>query len=467
MAFEYFVILAEMRTGSNLLESNLNAFDGIECHGELFNPAFINTAGTHEFLGVSYSQREDDPWRLLNAARAGGGRMVGFRLFHDHDPRIRQHVLADTACAKIVLTRNPLDSYVSRKIAAATGQWRLGNVVHRKASTVRFDGVEFETHVAQTQATQIEILHALQTTGQTAFYIGYDDLNDLDVLNGLARWLGVPARITDLPRTVKKQNPEPIAQKLENPQDLAAGLARIDRFGLGRTPNFEVRRGPLLAAVRGGLRAPLLFLPMRGAPEGAVIDWLAALDGVQPADLPGDFDAARLTDWRRAHPGFRSFTVLRHPLKRAHDTFCRKVLTGDFGPVREHMNRLFAADLPEPGAVMTPDTHRAAFKAFLRFARASISGQTGMPPWPMWATQAANLDGYAQVMTPDAVLREETLAEDLRWLARRAGLSEGPVFAPAPETAPHPLTLIADDEVMDLCRTAYARDYASFGFTTD
>lgn len=464
MAFEYFVILAEMRTGSNLLESNLNAFDGIECHGELFNPAFINTAGTHAFLGVSIAQREEDPWRLLNAARAGGGRMVGFRLFHDHDPRIRQHVLADTACAKIVLTRNPLDSYVSRKIAAATGQWRLGNVVHRKSSTVRFDAVEFEAHVAQTQSTQIEILHALQTTGQTAYYIGYDDLNELDVLNGLARWLGVPARITDLPRTVKKQNPEPVQQKLENPQDLAAGLARIDRFDLGRTPNFEVRRGPLLTAVHGGLRAPLLFLPIRGAPEASVIDWLARIDGAKPGDLPHDFDAARLRDWRAAHPGFRSFTVLRHPLKRAHDTFCRKVLSGDFTPVREHMTRLFAAELPRPGAAMTLEAHRAAFKAFLRFARASISGQTGMPPWPMWATQAANLDGYAQMMTPDAVLREEGLVEDLAWLARQAGIGSAPVFANPDEVAPHPLARVVDDEVRTLVRQAYRRDFDQFGF---
>ena len=51
MAFEYFVVLAEMRTGSNLLESNLNAIDGIECHGELFNPFFIGTASARPTPG--------------------------------------------------------------------------------------------------------------------------------------------------------------------------------------------------------------------------------------------------------------------------------------------------------------------------------------------------------------------------------------------------------------------------------
>ena len=464
MAFDYFVILAEMRTGSNLLESNLNAFDGVECHGELFNPRFINAPGTEAYAGITLSQREADPWALLNAVRAGGGRMVGFRLFHDHDARIWNHILADTACAKIILTRNPLESYVSRKIAAATNQWKLGDVKHRKQGQVAFDAEEFAAHLARLQGSQIDLLHRLQTSGQSAFYIGYDDLNDIKVLNGLVRWLGVPSRIEDLPRALKKQNPEPIEDKLSNPQDLAPGLARIDRFDLGRTPNFEVRRGPLMGAVHGGKETPLLFLPLRGAPEGEVIRWLGSLDSVQPERVPHDFDAARLAEWRRTHPGFRSFTVLRHPVKRAHEAFVRKVLTGEFSAVRDHLARLFEVVLPEPARALSLDQHRAAFKAYLRFARASLSGQTGMQPWPIWATQSANLEGYAQVALPDAILREETLVQDLDWLARQVGVMQAATFAaesPAPGLA---WQEIVDEEILTLTQDAYWRDYQQFGF---
>src|SRR5690554_6077152 len=194
--FDYFVVLAEMRTGSNLLETILNEFAGVTCHGEPFNPFFIVSPNEHtrEYLGITMEQRDADPFTLLNAMRARGG-LEGFRLFHDHDARIRAHVLADPACAKIILTRNPLDSYVSRKIAKETRQWKLQNVARLRTAQVEFDAGEFEQHLAAIQAAQLEIQHALQTTGQSAFYIGYDDLGDVEVLNGLAQWLGVAARI--------------------------------------------------------------------------------------------------------------------------------------------------------------------------------------------------------------------------------------------------------------------------------
>ncbi|WP_068299003.1 hypothetical protein [Pararhodobacter sp. CCB-MM2] len=458
MAFDYFVILAEMRTGSNLLESNLNAFEGVECHGELFNTGFLNTPGTESYRGVTFAQREADPWSLMMAVRAGGARMTGFRLFHDHDRRIWDHVLKDTACAKVVLTRNPLDSYVSRKIAAATNQWKLGDVKNRRKEKVAFDAGEFEAHLARLQGMQLEIQRVLQTTGQTAFHIGYDDANDLDVLNGLARWLGLPARLDRLPRALKKQNPEPLEEKLSNPEAVAQAMTRIDRFDLTRTPNFEVRRGPMLDAAKGGAKTPLLFLPLRGAPEASVIDWMAALDGVGPEALAKDFDEGRLHQWRRGRAGLRSFAVLRHPLIRAQSVFSRRVLSGELEPVREHMTRLYGVDWSAD--LGSADAQREVFKAFLKFCHASITGQTGLQPWPVWATQSALLEGYAKVLTPDLLLREEDLAEDLPRLAQKLGHDVPPIWQGETEGS----DALVDDETRMLCRKAYGRDYDAFGF---
>lgn len=465
MAFDYFVVLAEMRTGSNVFESNLNAIEGVRCHGELFNPFFINTANTTEYHGVTLAERDADPWALLNAVRSEAGARVGFRLFHDHDKRIWDHVLADRACAKIILTRNPLESYVSRKIAKATGQWRLGDVKHRKSGKAQFDGDEFAQHVQRLQDTQVEIQRALQTSGQTAFYVSYPQVNDLDVLNGIARWMGLPGQIDTLPRAFKKQNPEPITEKLANPEALAPALARIDRFDLTRTPNFEPRRAPMLDACYAGAKTPLLFLPLRGAPEAEVLDWMADLDGVSVGDLAQGFDLGRLEAWKRATPGHRSFTIVRHPLKRAYHTFCTKVLSGDFAAVREHMNRLFAADLPDGPVQLDPAEQRRAFKAYLRFAKASLTGQTGLQPWPMWASQSALLNSFATVSPPDLVIRESEMATALHGLAGLVGATPVPALQLSAASDSVSLDQVVDGEVLDLCRAAYALDYQQFGFS--
>lgn len=59
--FDYFVIFAEMRTGSNFLESNINSLDGIQCHGEAFNRYIISTPEHSELLGVTQAERDADP----------------------------------------------------------------------------------------------------------------------------------------------------------------------------------------------------------------------------------------------------------------------------------------------------------------------------------------------------------------------------------------------------------------------
>jgi LPS sulfotransferase NodH len=464
MTFTSFVILAEMRTGSNLLETYLHEVPGITCHAELFNPVFVDHPRTPEVLGYDLARRDADPLGLLAAVRAQGG-MVGFRLFHDHDPRVRDAVLADPACAKIVLTRNPLEMYVSRKVAAATDQWRLFNVARHRSAKVRFDGAEFAAFVERLQATQRLIQTRLQTTGQTAFHIRYEDLGDLEVVNGLVRWLGLPQGLPELPRHMKKQNPGRIEDLLENPEDLAPGLARIDRFDLGRTPNFEPRRAPMLGIALAAPQAPVMMLPLRGAPEGELTGWLAALDGAAEGAVLRDFDAQRLRAWREGHARRRTFTVLRHPLLRAHLTFCRRVLPGELEPVREHMGRLFETPLKGDATHLRPAVHRAAFLAYLRFCRASLSGQTGLQPWPAWASQTALLQGMAEVCVPDLVLREDRLAQGLAFLCAELGLPCPPVPATQGPAGPVPLSAIMDDEVVAACRAAYARDYEQFGFS--
>ncbi|MCB1334348.1 MAG: nodulation protein NodH [Roseivivax sp.] len=464
--FSSFVILAGMRTGSNFLESNLNAVPGIACHGEAFNPGFIGYPNTSTLLGMTLAQRDAAPQKLIRRMRKEPGVLPGFRYFHDHDPRVLPGLLSDPACAKIILTRNPLDSYVSLKIARATGQWKLTNVTKRKGSTVDFDAAEFSAHLKAGQAFLEAIRRGLQISGQTAFALDYDDLHDLEVLNGLLAWLGVAGRLDGLRATLKRQNPEPVADKVSNPEEMRNALASEDLFGLARLPGSEPRRGPAVPAYVGGAATPLLFMPVPGGPDADLRAWLAALDGVTEAALTTGFSQRSLRDWMAARPGHRSFTVLRHPLARAHDVFCRRVLPGGDGTMqkaRRMMMRTHAVPLPE-GPAHSLAQHRAAFLGFLGFVADTLAGQTALATPAPWATQAQCVQGFAEFAAPDLILREEELAQALPALAVRFGRAcPPPPQVSAPE-AQYPLAAIHDAEMEKAARAAYHRDYALFGF---
>lgn len=445
-----------MRTGSNFLEANLNAMPGIACHGEAFNPHFIGKLNQDEAFGITLAQREIDPLLLLRRMREQTEGIAGFRYFHDHDPRILPSVLADPLCAKIILTRNPIESYVSWKIAQATGQWKLTDAKRLKTAKARFDATEFAAHLTQLQAFQLRLLHGLQTSGQTAFYIDYEDINDTDVLNGLARYLGVKGELAAPDGKLKKQNPEALSDKVENPEEMAAALTRLDRFNLARTPNFEPRRAPAIPSFMAAGAA--LYMLVRGGPEAEVMQWLSGFGRVTD-----DFTQKTLRQWLRKNSPHRSFTVLRHPVARAHAGFCSHILTGALPHIREGLIKSYKLALPSVGATLPLGEHRRVFIDFLRFLKLNVAGQTGLRLDPRFASQTAVLQGFAQFQGPDLVLREDSLPMGLGFLAAELGVA-CPALPSIPDPSMALLAQIYDEEVEEATRDAYARDYMGYGF---
>lgn len=456
--FHSFVVFAEMRTGSNLLEANLNALPGVTSHGEVFNRYLLGRKDQTQLFGITMEERDRDPRVLLRKLRAETSGLSGFRFFHDHDLRILDEVLPDPGCAKIILTRNPLESYVSWKIAQATDQWKLTHPKRLKTAKVRFDVAEFLKHLQELQAFQLLLLNALQTTGQTAFYLDYEDLGSLEVMNGLAAFLGVEARLKALDDTLKKQNPGPLEDKLENPEALAEATAAVDVFNLGRTPSFEPRRTAGIPTAMASQTAPLLFFPIHAGPEAPIRDWFAAL-----GPLREGFEQKSLRQWKRQHPGHRSFTVLRHPLLRAHAAFRRKIVMGEAQDLRRILINGFLAELQPPGEPFaTADAERAAFRIFLTYCRLAVSGQTGSRVDPALASQTALVQGFASFQPLDHLLREDRLTEGLAHLAAEVGVS-APVVAADP--AAEALLSIWDESLESAAAEAYQRDYMGFGFT--
>ncbi len=466
--FTSFVILGAMRTGSNFLESSLNEAEGITCHGEVFNPEFIGRINAEDLFGVTRAERDADPLPLLDRMREGTEGLAGFRFFQDHDPRVLKAVLDDPACAKIVLGRNPLHSYVSLRIAQKTGQWMLVKETRRREAKISFDPDEFEAYLKANLGFYGHIRQTLHHSGQTAFYLDYDELQDAAVLNGLLAWLGVEGRLKTATRRVKKQNEINVMDRVDNPRDVLTAMARIEFLD----PRFRqyaerVARADVKSFVASP-DAPLIYLPVACRHAARVEGWMGALGGTGPEGLMRQMNGHAVRMWCQANPGFRSFTVVSHPAERAHDTFM--ALIGNPDPaivhLRHRLRSMQGPDLPDtfPAEGYDLDRHRALFLTFLDYVRLNLGGRTGLPPHPLWGTQAAALEAICSFKVPDLVLRAETLDGELAALAGFVGLEPPPVPAPvAPEG--FGLDQIYDAEVERAVHAAYDRDYDTFGFT--
>lgn len=457
--FVSFVIFAEMRTGSNLLEATLNSVKHVTCFGEAFNPYMLGWPETEQIRGVTKSQREEDPHRLLTAICGRAGHLSGFRYFHDHDPRVFDAIMADRRCAKIVLTRNPLDSYVSTELAWQTNQWKLNQTETPIPAAIQYDGAAFRDALSRIQAFQGRVLRGLQVTGQSAFWLNYDDLRDAEIMTGLLGWLGR----TDLNRVMPAsdqvpQNPREMSEKVANFDAMQTDLAGLDPFQTSRIPTFEPRRGPAVPSyVASAAGGGILFMPVRGGPVGTVTTWMKT-----GAALQSDFNQTSLRHWLKQHPRHRSFTVLRHPLRRAWSAFTH-LLGSAPAELRQEMRETHRVSLPEDPALsdLTGSDRMRVFAEFLDFLRRNLNGQTSLQVFPHWASQTEILAGFSRFLTPDLVLREDDLARGLGWLAEACGWPEAGAVPPS-ETMPD---FLDDKALQKAARTAYARDYIQFGFS--
>ncbi|MEE9387840.1 MAG: sulfotransferase family 2 domain-containing protein [Paracoccaceae bacterium] len=470
MAREYshFIVLAGMRTGSNYLEENLNEYPGIFSHGELFNPHFIGGPNKSTKLGVSLAQRTEDPSKVIDAIINIPGQLNGFRFFYDHDQRVFDSSLADENCAKIVLTRNPIETYISREIVRQTQQWRLGDFKSAKSARVTFDADDFSAHLEIQQQFQSKIKSGLQKSGQTAFYLSYDDIPDQNVLNGLVKFLGVDAHKKKTTTKTKKQNPQALDEKVVNYDDMLVALGKLDLFAIDRHLSFEPARGAVVPTYIAAPKSPLLYAPIASGPTAEVARWLADLDGEKDDELIRGFTQKSLRQWKRKSKNHRTFTVIRHPVVRLHTAFVQHILMA--GPLQYTKIRNILTDqygLPIPDKVTDQNydaaAHRAALLAFAEFIKGNLNGQTSIRVDAAWASQSEILRGISQFATPDHVFRETDLSDALGQLADGCSLAS-PKLTATPIAAPVSLEEIYDQDVEAAIKSAYQRDYMMFGF---
>ena len=291
---------------------------------------------------------------------------------------------------------------------------------------------KFAAHLDEMQAFQLLLLNRLQATGQTAFYIDYEDILDLEVLNGLAAFLGVDGAAEALDDTLEKAKPGGVGrQGCQSRRDAAALPGSTGSTWPARPISNRAAR-PAVPQLRGQRRGRRCC-SCRSSPGRSRRSGMAG--GLWRADRPVLTQNAAPVETR--HPGHRSFTVVRHPLARAHAAFAR-VSGKDGCRMRPDLKRVHKFDLPPKSARLCDRRgNRAGFLVFPGTDQACSVGPDRTANAPQLASQSAILQGFAAVQPPICHPRGSA--------GRRAGLSGAEVGLACrpcrtrPGTAPFPL----------------------------
>tara|TARA_R110002096_G_scaffold113077_6_gene246010 strand:+ start:9245 stop:10717 length:1473 start_codon:yes stop_codon:yes gene_type:complete len=480
--FGYYVLLADMRTGSNLFEDTISRYDAFSCYGELFNPHFVGGPKKPTIPSLTLSERDADPIAIISRMRAENpNTLPGFRLFSDHDPLILEHCLADEACAKITLTRNPLESYVSHLIAAQTGQWQLRELNKRKDDTkVVFNIDKFQLYLESKLAHAALIRSRLQQTGQAAFHLTYDDMAMIETFNGVARYLGSDQKLDKIPSGTKRQNPASLRDKVENFDEMQQGLRGLTLFE-GDTNTFiepsKTRRSTVLHA---GRTAPILYCPITFNPSDPIIKWMQKIEQDQkPAQTK--MTGREIQDWLTTTPDRAVITCLEHPVERVYRALNDRII---FLPsdknrwIRRILSDQYKMVIPEWGDNVHPtkrelakaeyniDTHRQNFVNFLGFIKGNLCGQTHAPVSPEWGSQHLAVEQYHHWTVPTFVIMPDMREQIFKVIEDMYDLPSGFDHSADVETDLFPLAQIYTARIEQSVRIAYQNDYRKFGFQT-
>lgn len=472
MAFRYFTIFGAMRTGSNLLEHSLSQYEGLAGHGELFNPHFIGKPQRREFLTIPLADRNADPLSLLQKLiDATPGTIPGFRIFDNHDRRVIDFAARDPDCAKIILTRSPIDSFISLEIAQETGQWMLVKDENRRVAKMRFEPEKYERYLAKHAAHYSFIRRAAQEAGQPVYEVDYDDLPDLAVMNGAARFIGSPEVRANMPDKIRRQNPAAWEDKVENAAELRAYAAAHGLSAPATDPEPKPKfgaLGELIASKTFGA----IYAPIPGAGMGEFRKVLT-----EAATAAGDPEARLATGLKEKHllrrrwRGAFVFSFIRHPAERLHDVFIRRIARAE-GDAYTMVQMMMARDHRGPGpGEMTSSTEAllAGFDAFISFVEANLSGRTALRVDPAWTPQSTLLASYTRETPLDFTGRIENLDEDLPFVMSR--IAAPPIdlapklkasLARIEEELPKSVWLTRERETR--IRKMFERDYARLGY---
>ncbi|MEO1491533.1 MAG: hypothetical protein AAFV19_05190 [Pseudomonadota bacterium] len=475
----YFAIFGAMRTGSNLLERTIEALGDTVCYGEVFNPSFIGGPMKVDARGWTPKTRDAEPLEFLADLLQRDTRLPGFRIFQGHTEIALRFALADPDCARIILRRDPLDSYISLKIARETDQWVLRYPRRRISVRIRFDLAEYTRYREAQDAHYAWMDQVMADAGTDALRIDYARLKTPEVLQAVARHIGSTGNPPDTAPLIR-QNPGPLSLKVSNYAEMCAALGLEPEAAAPGAASLASEIPDVLAPPQG-LHA---FAPIDGPGFGPGVAFLNWLD--HRGDPAGSQPLGQVLDAAARGEAFASrgsdtleerivFTIVCDPLERVYALLQEEL----FGPGWKHaaIRRLLAEQvgaLPEGrGALRDPaafpvDLARSTLRAYLELIDTALSGAGRIVPPHAWYPQVDQITALEARQRIARVLNLHELPTFIRRQCARVSvpvpsardleqiLTAGRLRVPAIET-------VADPDIRDRVRRIYAADETAFG----
>jgi LPS sulfotransferase NodH len=476
---KYYVLLADMRTGSNLFEDMITRYDAFSCFGELFNPHFIGGPKTPSMTSLTLSERDADSVGVVSRMiEENPDTLPGFRLFSDHNPMMLEHCLADETCAKIVLTRNPLESYVSHLIAARTGQWQLQELSKRKDAKVTFNIDKFQLYLEAKQDFATLIRSRLQQTGQTSFNIDYTDMAKVETFNGCAKFLGTDQKLEAFLPNTKRQNPASMREKVYNYDEMLEGLRTLDIFESNWSAYNEPSQTTSSTVLHACRTAPILYFPLTYDDNDPTIKWMCSIErDKKPARTK--MGVADVREWMAGTTNRTVITCLEHPVERIYRAFNDRIV---FAPndknkwIRRILRERYELEIPSWGdgswatkdemksVGYTVDKHKQNFIRFLDFIQGNLRGQTNAPVSPEWGSQYLAIENYHEWTAPTVVVMPQMRKQAFSAIEATYGLKSDFDIDEQKSTDLILLEQIYCPRIEQAVRIAYQNDYRKFGF---
>jgi len=232
-----FVIIAQQRTGSNMLVSALDSHPGVRCLGELFRMGKKPDKGVGFVVSMLDDIYHDESYQVkhwrdyLDAVVEASGHVdaVGFKIMLNQDRNVMQALVADSGYKKIFLNReNILSVYSSHKIAKETGQGAAGLSIQVKKAQIEFVPEEFEKFRARYQRRFKAAEKVLETSGQDYYKTTYTEITTAEGINGVLGYVGVDSKQGWKVGTQKRNSPI-LTERFSNPQAVEDYMREIGR----------------------------------------------------------------------------------------------------------------------------------------------------------------------------------------------------------------------------------------------